>query len=148
MSWIDILQTLGIIASFLLAFIQMWIYVKSLRASSHVALLTRLDNLNRLLFENSKVFADLYLPYDPQNIPEADPRTHLLDMIFTLFEEVYFQHYKYKFISKQVMDAWARTIKSTLTLPYAIGYWTEVKDEYPEDFRKFVDMLIGLTNNT
>ena len=62
-----------------------------------------------------------------------------MDMFFTIFEEVYFQHYKYSFLSKEVMNSWNRTIKNVLNLPYAKGYWKAVKNEYPEGFRKYMD---------
>ena len=59
MSLLDIIQSVGIIASFLLALVQLRVYAKSLQASSHTAILSRLDSLNRLLFENPQVINTL-----------------------------------------------------------------------------------------
>ena len=142
MSWIDILQTAGIITSFLMAFVQLRLYMKSLNASSHASILARLDSLNRLIFDNIEEYSKLKEKYDDSKFVEDDRRTHLMDIILSLFEEVYFQHYKYGFISKEVMNAWERTVKATFEFSYARGYWNNVKGEYPESFKKYVDQLL------
>ena len=143
MTWIDIIQSVGIIASLSFTLFQMRIFIKSLKASSHMAILNRLDGVNRVLFEHPEEFARLREAYSPKSLPETDRRAHLMDMIFSLFEEVYLQHRKYRFMDREFLSPWIRTIKRTFNFPYAVGYWQIVKEEYPESFRIFIHGLLS-----
>ena len=104
MSSIETFQAWGIILSLVLAAISICLtgwqprtYSKNLRSSTHSGILNRLDGINRLLIERPEVFANLDKPYPTKRKDSnpADPRTALMGIILTLFEEAYFQHHRY-----------------------------------------------------
>lgn len=121
----------------------MRIYAKSLRASTHSTISDQTFEINRLLIEKPDLFSKFVQPYtkEGESYPN-DPHSALVAMMLILFEEIYFQRHKYGFIDKNSWKAWVRTMKKTLELPYFHGYWEEIKDEYPEKFRDFIDGLL------
>mgnify|MGYP005848479117 CR=1 FL=1 len=150
MPWIDIVQTIGIIASILFAWRQMRITAKSIEARTYSEIARRLDQINSILISSPQAlaaFSKLNEPYPGQNREYyseyySDARAHLMDMFLTILEQAYFSFYKYRFISSEGWNAWRRTAEKLLVMPYAAGHWNRVKDEYPESFREFIDDLI------
>ena len=137
------------ILEILIIAVSVFLLSAQISAASYASVLTRLDTINQILIGNPELYERLNDPYpidedtgrrrDPRKL--ADSRCHLMDMILTLFEQAYYQGAVYRYLNKDVWNAWRRTAKQIMALAFADGYWLEMRQEYPTPFTKFIDEI-------
>lgn len=119
-------------------------FIKTLASSNYSHIYNRLDQINLLLVEHmesrgldlSQHVADDY------DFPFTDARTHLCDMIFTLYEETFYQWHKFETLDEEDWDQWRNSIKRIFQLPYVRKYWDDFQEKtYPVKFQKMIQEL-------
>ena len=146
MQWIDIVQTIGIIISIVLVVWQVRIQTNQMKSTVNSLLTTKLDEINRLMFDNPELLPELDKSYPDQG-GEGDRRHYLLFIIFNTFKQVFLQHSKYGFIDQNDWVPWVRTMTGILKKPYVEGHWQATKYHYAKDFQKYVDDLFYEKDN-
>src|SRR5262249_48757355 len=82
-------------------------------------------------------------PPDQDHERTQDPRSHLCDMAFNLFEEVYYQRHKFRLLDDEDWRGWWRMIQALMGRRYAKAYWPVVRSYYSEPFARAVDAISG-----
>lgn len=144
MNWLDIVQSVGIVISIMLVIWQVRLQTKQMKATANAIIAAKVDEINRLMFENPDIFPKLDQPYPGNNLPnDGDRRYHLMHIFLNTFELVFIDYRRHKFIEKSGWDSWTRIIMVILHKPYAHGHWEATKDQYTEEFQEFMNNLIA-----
>lgn len=144
MNWLDIIQSVGIVISIMLVIWQVRVQTKQMKATANATIAARVDEINRLMFENPDIFPQLNQPYPGNNLPNGgDRRYHLMHIFLNTFELAFVDYRRHKFIERSGWDSWTRAIMEILHKPYAHGHWEATKGQYTEEFREFMDGLIA-----
>ena len=141
MSIIDVIQSVGIVITIVIAIWQMRLQIKSTQASIYASILERMREINRLSIEYPEVVAKLSEPF-PQNsdIAAGDQLSGIMFTILNLYEELFY-HHKKGYIDDEIWDGWTKTIQKDVKLPYAMGFWEKVKEQYGTSYRDFINTL-------
>ena len=102
----------------ILAYQQLRLLRDDVKAASYSQLYSRLDTLNYLMVENVKKL-NLYKPkFDEEDFGFSTPERHFVGMVFTLFENVYYQKENFRVLEDSDWNAWELSIKETFDVPY------------------------------
>jgi len=142
MSRIDIIQTLGIIFTIVVAIIQMRFYIKAER----ISVVTRISERNDALlndiiahYENIKNFSK---PFNPKStIYFGDPRVSVMYRILNFFDEMFF-YYNQKLINKHMWNLYQNTLKKFISNRFANTFWKYARDKYSPSFQVIIDSII------
>jgi len=113
------------------------------KAASYSQLYSRLDTLNYLMVENVKKL-NLYKPkFDEEDFGFSTPERHFVGMVFTLFENVYYQKENFRVLEDSDWNAWELSIKETFDVPYIAEYWWKRggKEGYTPKFRDEIERI-------
>jgi hypothetical protein len=148
MSFIDWLQSLGIIISLAATVIQMRIYIKNLRMSIVTTISERNDTLLQDIAANSGVIKGFSKSFNAKvrNL-FADPRVALMYRTLNFFDEMLY-YYQQGYINKGTWELYQNTIRNFLTENFAKSFWNYVRSEYNEELQKIIDDAIGKTIKT
>jgi hypothetical protein len=97
--------------------------IRQLKSSSYSQIYSRLDTINYLLVERMPQLKFGQSTFNPEDFSFAAPERHLVGMLFTLFENVYYQRHKFRVLGDADWNAWKLTIRETLAVPYVREYW-------------------------
>jgi hypothetical protein len=115
--------------------------VTALKSAAYSQVYGRLADLTKALMhgcEKRDWFAD---PSEREHERDQDPRSHLCDLAFNLFEEVYYQRHKFRLLDREDWRGWLRTIQLFMSRRYAIGYWRIAQSQYPEHFVRAMNRI-------
>jgi len=116
-------------------------FVKTLASSNYSHIYNRLDQINLLLVEQMdgrKLDLSEEVP-DDYDFPFTDPRTHLCDMVFSLYEEAFYQRIKFGTLDDEDWEQWRNSLGRVLNLPFVRKYWQEFQAKsYPLKFQALV----------
>ena len=148
MEILDIVQTIGIMATLLIAIWQIRITRKSLRSSTNNLISERVYEINKLLFDNPATLPGLEEAYAGDKISkEGDSRYHLVHIFLDLFTQIYAQRHHYDLIEQEKWKSWVRTMQGILNKPYVDGHWQKQKHQYDSDFVIFIEQLKSKDNS-
>jgi hypothetical protein len=138
---------LGAVGTLTLVWVFLWEgtrAVTALKASAYSQVYGRLADLTKALMDGCATrdwFAD---PPERDEERTRDPRSHLCDLAFALFEEVYYQRHKFLLLDDEDWRGWLRTIQVFLSRPYPRAYWRIAQGHYPQPFvRSINDITAG-----
>lgn len=115
--------------------------VTALKSSAYSQIYGRLADLTKALMagcEKRDWFAE---PPASDQERIQDPRTHLCDMAFILFEEVYDHRHKFRLLDDDDWGGWMRAIQSFMSRRYPKVYWQIAQSHYPEAFVRTMNDL-------
>lgn len=115
-------------------------------ASLDGQLYSRLDSFNKVIVEHDAEYELLNKPY--QEGGPTDHRYklhHLCDLGFTLFEEIYKHHIRYKLLDSEDWDEWQQNMSHFFSKPYVRGYWATTSSRYARSFQAFATNLVANT---
>ena len=119
-------------------------FIKTLASSNYSHIYNRMDQINLLLVQHMQ---DRNLDLtenvpDDYDFPFTDARTHLCDMIFTLYEETFYQWLKFHTLDEEDWDQWRNSMRRIFRLPYVRKYWDSYQaTTYPAKFQELVKEL-------
>lgn len=144
MSFIDWLQSLGIVISLVATIIQMRIYIKNLRMSIVTTISERNDTLLQDIAANSRVIKGFSRPFDAKahNV-FADPRVALMYRTLNFFDEMLYYHQQ-GYINKGTWELYQNTIRNFFTEKFAKSFWNHARGEYNTELQQIVDRAVGL----
>ena len=143
MSTIDIIQTLGIVFTILVAIIQMQVYIKAEKVSIITRISERNDALLNDIIVHYETIKNFSKPFNPKmTVYFGDPRVSTMYRILNFFDEMFFYH-KQRFISKHTWKLYQSTLKKLISNRFARTFWQYARDEYNPGFQVFVDSVIA-----
>jgi hypothetical protein len=117
---------------------------KNIRASMDAQLYSRLDQFNRFVFEHSKEYDLLDVPFGKLDKTEQRSKLHrMCEMGFTFFEEIFIHHSRLRLLETEDWEKWELNLLHFLTKPYVRGYWCTVCARYARSFRTVVDEMVA-----
>lgn len=118
--------------------------VTALKASAYSQIYGRLADLTKALMDGCEERDWFANPPEGDRERAQDPRTHLCDMAFSLFEEVYNQRHKFHLLDDEDWRGWLRTMQSFMSRGFARAYWRIAQSHYPGPFvRAMNDITAG-----
>jgi hypothetical protein len=146
MSIVDIIQTLGIVFTIVVAIIQMRFYVKAERISVITRISERNDALLNDIIAHHENIKDFSKPFDSKSTAYfGDPRVSIMYRILNFFDEMFF-YYKQRLVSKQMWDLYQNTLKKFISNSFGNTFWQYARDEYNPDFQAVIDSIIAKIN--
>ena len=139
--WLNIVQTIGVIFTLVFAIVQMRKSERASKSNSMTNIYHRLDMINSLEFQNAELLKELSRPFNEKEDIHK-PMNSYLDMVKTLYYELYIQHKKFKQIDRDEWKVWEITITKFYSQPYVSGYWMMNRDEYEKGFAQFIEDII------
>jgi hypothetical protein len=121
-------------------------FIKTLASTNYSHIYNRLDQINLLLVQhvndrNLDLREDVAADY---GFPFTDARTHLCDMIFTLYEEAFYQWLKFETLDEEDWEQWRNSLSRIFQLPYVRNYWDGFQEKtYPLKFQQLVREVRG-----
>lgn len=115
-------------------------------ASLDGQLYSRLDSFNKVIVEHDQEYELLNQPYEgsaPSN--HRYKLHHLCDLGFTLYEEIYKHHIRYKLLDSEDWDEWEQNMTHFFGKTYVRGYWPTVASRYARSFQTFTSELMAKT---
>jgi hypothetical protein len=142
-SFIDWLQSLGIVISLIATVIQMSIYIKNLRMSIVTTISERNDALLQDIAAHSGVIKGFSKPFDREarNI-FADPRVALMYRTLNFFDEMLYYHQQ-GYINKGTWELYQNTMRNFFTEKFARSFWIQARGEYNTELQQIVDRAIS-----
>ena len=117
--------------------------VTALKSAAYSQLYGRLADLTKALMdgcERRDWFAD---PPERDQERTQDARSHLCDLAFSLFEEVYYQRHKFRLLDDEDWNGWLHTIQTFMSRHYAKAYWQIAHRHYPEPFVRAMQLIMA-----
>lgn len=122
---------------------------KNTRASLDGLLYARLDSFNKFIVEHYREYAQLDDPFEQHASLDDRPKLHhLCEMGFTIYEEIYTHHVRYKLLETEDWDKWQQNMDHFFSKAYVRGYWKTVSVRYVRGFQTFVNDLLAKGNST
>lgn len=141
---VDIIQSLGIIVTLIVAIWQMSLQTRHVRAANDLALLSKFDEINKLWITHSGVWKELDTSYDTElQGTSQEVLSTILFMVFNTFELAFRHHKKYKLLENDAWADWCNLIQAYREKTYLYGWWEHNAHEYSEGFQFFVNSLPG-----
>lgn len=139
MSVLDIIQSVAIVVSFIVTFIQIRLYLKTER----VSIVTRISERNDALLNDLITHAAAIKKFDKPFKADApgylaDPRVSITYRMLNFFDEMFY-YYKQGFLTKRTWDLYQVTMTRLLDNRFVKSLWANIRDEYHPDFQAFVD---------
>lgn len=107
-------------------------------ASLDGQLYSRLDSFNKIIVENDKEYELLNKPYhEVEATGQRYKLHHLCNLGFTLFEEIYKHHIRYKLLDSEDWDEWLQNMIHFFSKPYVREYWAVTSTRYARSFQAF-----------
>jgi hypothetical protein len=142
MSTIDIIQTLGILFTIVVAIIQMRFYIKAERISVITRISERNDALLNDIIAHYKNIKNFSKPFNSKSTAYfGDPRVSIMYRILNFFDEMFF-YYRQQLVSKHVWDLYQNTLRKFISNRFAATFWQYARDEYNPGFQAIVDSII------
>lgn len=148
----DKIKSLGIIGtiiSILLGFIltsnQLETNNMTLKFSNHLAAVSQLNEINKIVINNSELFKSLKNDTGPEDEIEfyLDSRTRLCEMVLSMLELVYYQYNKYGLLDEEIWNGWEKSMKQDakilFNIPYFKRFYNNYKIGYSEKFTTFME---------
>lgn len=146
MSTVDIIQTLGIIFTIVVAIFQMQIFIKAEKASIVTRISERNDALLNDIIVHYETIKNFSKPFNPKMaVCFGDPRVSTMYRILNFFDEMFFYH-KQRFVSKHTWELYQSTLKKFVCNRFATTFWQYARDEYNPGFQAFIDSIITNDN--
>jgi hypothetical protein len=143
MSTIDIIQTIGIVASLTFAIIQMRFYIKAEKISVVTRISERNDALLNDILEHHGHINEFSKPFGPQKGQYfSDPRVCIMYRILNFFDEMLYYH-EQKLVSEQTWELYQSTLRKFLDNPFARSFWECARDEYNPALQRLVDKVFA-----
>ncbi|KKN65686.1 hypothetical protein LCGC14_0479110 [marine sediment metagenome] len=139
---VDIIQSLGIILTLMVAIWQMSVQTRHVRAASELALLVKFDDLTKLWIDNPGLWSQLDTTYiEGQSENSLEILENIMFMVFNTFELVFRHHKKYRLVENDAWIDWINNIQSYREKPYFDGWWMHNAHQYSNDFQSYVNSL-------
>lgn len=78
-------------------------------------------------------------------LPNPDRRLYLTYRFFGVVEEMVMLVEEYRFLSRETLDSYRRSVGPILKVPIVQQFWTLIQDEYPEQVRTYVAGFLPAT---
>jgi hypothetical protein len=145
MSTIDLIQSAAIVFSFIMTFVQLYLYLKEKRISIVTSISERNDALLNDLITHAASIKKLDKPFKAEARGYlADPRVSIMYRIINFFDEMFY-YYRQGFLSKQAWNLYQVTMNRLLGSEFAKTFWAHVRNEYNEDFQACVEKNLQQT---
>jgi hypothetical protein len=135
---------LGAVGTLTLVWVFLWEgtrAVTALKSSAYSQLYGRLADLTNALMDGCEGRDWSADPPERDREHTQDPRSHLCDMAFSLFEEAYYQRYKFRLLDDEDWRGWLRTIRTFMSRRYAKAYWGIARCHYAESFVRAINEI-------
>lgn len=114
-----------------------------MKTTANAVISSKVDDINRLMFENPDIFPKLNESYSDINLSnEGDRRYHLMHIFFNVFEQIVIDYNRNKFIEKSDWDSLICSLNEFIQKPYPRGHWAATKGQYIKEFQEFMDEQI------
>lgn len=138
MSTVDILQSLGIVFSLVVAVYQMRLYIKAEKISVVTRISERNDALLDDLIAHHVEIRNFAQPFNPEEKAYfGDPRVSIMYRILNFFDEMFYYH-RQDFVAPETWRLYRNTLRKFLDNPFAETFWAHARDEYNPGFQEFV----------
>lgn len=115
--------------------------ITALKSSAYSQVYGRLADLTKALMTGCETRDWFAEPSERDPERTQDPRSHLCDMAFSLFEEVYYQRHKFRLLDREDWRSWVRTIETFMSRPYAKAYWRLTQSHYADSFVRAMNRI-------
>lgn len=106
-------------------------------------LYARLDSFNKFIVEHDQEYELLNKPFEGVGPMEHRYKLHhLCDLGFTIYEEIYKHHVRYRLLDSEDWDEWQRNMAHFFSKVYVRGYWPTIASRYAESFQRFANALV------
>lgn len=75
------------------------------------------------MFNNLAVFDELAQAYHSLPDGRQTQAEIVMDLQFTLYDEIYTQYYAYQLIAPETWEVWKKALALLFTYPFVQGYW-------------------------
>ena len=141
MDIVNFIQTIGIIATLMIAIWQIRVTNKNLKSDVNNIISERFFEINKLLFENPDVFPALEKPYPTETPLKGDRRYHLVHILLDLCSQIYAQRHHYGYLEEKKWESHVKTMNVIINKPYVDAHWNKQKHQFDNDFVSFVEKL-------
>jgi len=147
----SILASIALLISVLTLLIQYYLQIRLTKAQRSFDMMSKLNENNLAEFEYPEIWDFYNNPYADEG-KKNHKFTLLIDMRFSLFEEVYNQYHRYKFANSGDWASYRLIIERLVTKPFFVGYWMLSESFYNEQFSAEIRQIckekkIELTND-
>lgn len=113
--------------------------IKQMRSNTYSRIMDRMFELNKIEFRNKELFKALDDPLDARE-PFLPEKHHYLFMVFSIYNEIFMQHYSCGLLSEGEYISWERRFASLLVNKKSIlEYWERFyKEDASDNFNKWV----------
>jgi hypothetical protein len=152
-SWSALITFVAVVIAAILAYQQLRLVRTELRASAYSQVYTRTDSAISLLLHD-KVELDRYRlnAKEVKELTDVDfdftDRTRLVtNMLFTLFENIYYQHKKFDVFGEEDWRTWKVSMKQVFAIPYVKECWERKhKGSYTSEFVEEMEGIMDERN--
>lgn len=115
---------------------------KTMRSSAYSAINERFQDLSKAMLDGCEQRDWYDEPPIGDRALARDSRAYLCDMAFTMFEEVYYHRIEFELVDDESWESWKRSVKSFVSRPYVMKYWSMVRAQYSDSFSVTIDAFI------
>lgn len=127
------IATLALFISIATLLIQYYLQIRLTKAQRSFDMMSKLNENNLAEFAYPEIWDFYNSPYTDEG--KANHKfTLLIDMRLALFEEVYNQIHKFRFVDSKDWAVWRRIIERVVVQPFFAGYWISAESYFNTRF--------------
>lgn len=139
----DIIQSVGIIITLMLAIWQMRVQSRQVEASADLALMLKFDDINKLFIDHPGLWKLLDGSYTTPPSSEAEEKMEtILFIVFNTLELAYRHYRKHGLMQGDDWPDWEKTIDAYVRKPYVKDWWATNGSEFSAQFSDYVKAKI------
>lgn len=139
MWWFQLIQSIAIVVTLVVVFVQMRAYLRSLGAITCSEAAGKYYEVLKLLVEKPGLLEKIGEEFDKDSVLINDQTSIMLSMLFTFYEWMYLQSFEYKFMNKDYFKKWSEMLRDIFASPYVRGYWKARSKYYDDRFVKYIN---------
>jgi len=141
----DLIQSIGIIATLLIAIWQMRINSRQANAASDLNLMLKFDESTRVFMDTPRLWRLIDRTYEHDSADaEQEKMACAIFMVFNTFELAYRHYKKFSVMHADDWDDWERLVDAYAGKKYVWGWWRANKHEYGARFQAYVDERVAI----
>lgn len=144
MAMTDVIQSIGIVVTLVIAIWQMRIQTRQAQASADLALMAKFDEITRYYMEHPGLWDKLGLSFQSvDSTADREKLENLVYLVFNTLELAHQHHHKYGMLDLNEWRSWSNTLAIYISKPYVVGWWQTRASEYGQAFRQLVDQRLS-----